>query len=107
MDLLSKVKPKKEQKKYFPKFTNIKNEEEDVNYVTTEYFTLQESSPAYQVTALEGELVECETDTDNIVSLIHLDDNNRYLLPETSIAENGIFICNIVEVGGTARESAD
>ena len=23
MDLLSKVKPKKEQKKYFPKFTNV------------------------------------------------------------------------------------
>jgi len=91
----------------FPKFTNIKNEEEDVNYVTTEYFTLQESVASYQVNAIEGELVECETDADNIVSLIHLDDNNRYLLPETNVAENGVFICNIVDVAGTSRESED
>ena len=80
---------------YFPKFINIKNEEEDVNYVTVEDFTLQESEPVRQVNALEGELVECETDTDNIISMTHLDDNNRYLLPETNVAENGIFICNI------------
>lgn len=91
---------------YFPKFINIKNEEEDVNYVTIEDFTLQESEPIRQVNALEGELVECETDTDNIISMTHLDDNNRYLLPETNVAENGIFICNIVDhVEGMSRES--
>lgn len=91
---------------YFPKFVNIKNEEEDVNYVTVEDFTLQESEPVRQVNALEGELVECETDTDNIISMTHLDDNNRYLLPETNVAENGIFICNIVDhVEGMSRES--
>lgn len=91
---------------YFPKFINIKNEEEDVNYVTIEDFTLQESEPIRQVNALEGELVECETDTDNIISMTHLDDNNRYLLPETNVAENGIFICNIVDhVEGISRES--
>lgn len=91
---------------YFPKFINIKNEEEDVNYVTIEDFTLQESEPVRQVSALEGELVECETDTDNIISMTHLDDNNRYLLPETNVAENGIFVCNIVDhVEGMSRES--
>ena len=37
---------------YFPKFINIKNEEEDVNYVTVEDFTLQESEPVRQVNAL-------------------------------------------------------
>ena len=91
---------------YFPKFINIKNEEEDVNYVTIEDFTLQESESVRQVSALEGELVECETDTDNIISMTHLDDNNRYLLPETNVAENGIFVCNIVDhVEGMSRES--
>ena len=91
---------------YFPKFINIKNEEEDVNYVTIEDFTLQESEPIRQINALEGELVECETDTDNIISMTHLDDNNRYLLPETNVAENGIFVCNIVDhVEGMSRES--
>ena len=91
---------------YFPKFINIKNEEEDVNYVTVEDFTLQESESVRQVNALEGELVEGETDTDNIISMTHLDDNNRYLLPETNVAENGIFICNIVDhAEGMSRES--
>lgn len=91
---------------YFPKFINIKNEEEDINYVTIEDFTLQESEPIRQINALEGELVECETDTDNIISMTHLDDNNRYLLPETNVAENGIFVCNIVDhVEGMSRES--
>ena len=91
---------------YFPKFINIKNEEEDVNYVTIEDFTLQESESIRQINALEGELVECETDTDNIISMTHLDDNNRYLLPETNVAENGIFVCNIVDhVEGMSRES--
>lgn len=90
---------------YFPKFINIKNEEEDVNYVTIEDFTLQESEPIKQVAALEGELVECETNTDNIISMVHLDDSHRYILPETNIAENGIFICNIADIGGTAADS--
>ncbi len=90
---------------YFPRFTNIKNEEEDVNYVTTEYFTLQDGVSSYQVDALEGELVECETDNDNIISLTHLDDNHRYLLPETNVAENGVFICNITDIAGSSRES--
>jgi hypothetical protein len=27
--------------------------------------------------------------------MLHLDDLKRYILPETSIAENGIFISNI------------
>ncbi len=80
---------------YFPKFVNLKNEEEDRNFVTLEEFTLQESEPARTVAAIEGELVECETDNDNIISMIHLDDNNRYMLPEVNIAENGIFVFNI------------
>lgn len=90
---------------YFPKFVNLKNEEENVNYVTLEDFTLQESEPSRVIAAIEGELIECETNTDNIISIEHLDDNNRYLLPETNIAENGIFICNVYEVNGSSRES--
>lgn len=80
---------------FFPKFTNLKNEEEDINYVTLEDFRLQKGSDSREVLAIEGELIECESDNDNIISMLHLDDSNRYLLPEYAIAENGIFVTNI------------
>lgn len=80
---------------YFPKFVNLKNEDESINYVTLEEFTLQAAAKSREVTAIEGELIECEADNDNIISMIQLDDLNRYLLPEATIAENGIFITNI------------
>lgn len=89
----------------FPKFTNIKNEEEDINYVTLEDFVLQEAVPSRDVKVIEGELIDCETNTDNIIYLTHLDDNNRYILPETNIAENGIFIFNIADKDTGSEES--
>lgn len=79
---------------YFPKFVNLKNEDEDVNYVTLEEFTLDDTE-ARTISAIEGALVECESDNDNIISLIHLDDNNRYYFQEAAVAENGVFITNI------------
>ena len=81
----------------FPKFTNLKSEDEDINYVTLQDFVLQGAVSSYEVEAIEGELLECESDNDNIISMLHLDDLNRYLLPEVSIAENGIFISNILD----------
>lgn len=77
------------------KFTNIKNRDNTVNYVTTEAKTITNVESAVVIPCIEGELVECETDDDNIVSITLLDDNFRYYLPETRIAENGIFIYNI------------
>lgn len=82
---------------YFPKFINLKNEDEDINYITLEDFTLQEGQDFREVSIIEGELIECETNNDNIVTLLHLDDTNRYILPEYTIAENGIFITNIAD----------
>jgi len=90
---------------YFPKYVNLKNEEEDINYVTWEDFTLQESEPSREVVALEGELIECETNTDNIISMVHLDDNHRYLLPETNVAENGIIVCNVSDADNALGDS--
>ena len=90
---------------YFPKFVNLKDTEEEINYVTTEDFTLTDAEPARQIPCIEGELVECETNSDNIISMTHLDDNNRYFLPEMTVAENGIFITNVYEIDSTTRES--
>ena len=90
---------------YFPKYVNLKDIDEEINYVTLEEFTLTNLEPLRQIPVIEGTLVECETNSDNIISMVHLDDNNRYYLPEYNIAENGIFINNVYEVNGTTRES--
>jgi hypothetical protein len=82
---------------FFPKFTNLKNKDEDINYVTLNDFFLQDTVETREVDVIEGELIECESDNDNIISMLHLDDLYRYILPEVSIAENGIFITNILD----------
>lgn len=71
-----------------PQFTNLKNEDEDVNYVTTKQVTLSGDITTDVVTAIEGECVEYDDITRD-----QLDDNHRYYLPEAQIAENGIFLC--------------
>lgn len=78
-----------------PIFTSIKNRDDDVNYLTVQPAEITATEPSVKFPCIEGQLVQCETDTDNIISLNLLDDNQRYYLPETSIAENGIFIFNI------------
>lgn len=70
-----------------PQFTNIKNEDEDLNYVTLEQATLSGSISSISIDAIEGEYVQY----DNITKE-QLDDNRRYYLPESQIAENGIFL---------------
>ena len=77
------------------KFTNIKDVDDSINYVTLEPLNLTAEIPFGNIACMEGELVECETADNNIVSIFHLDDNKRYFLPETQIAENSIFITNI------------
>lgn len=76
-------------------FSNVKDVDDTINYVTIEPITLSQDVPSKTVPCIEGELILCETDDSNIVSMLQLDDSNRYFLPETMIAENGIFINNI------------
>lgn len=77
------------------KFTNIKDIDDSINYVTLAPLNLTSEVPFGNVLCMEGELVECETADNNIISIFHLDDNKRYFLPETQVAENSIFITNI------------
>jgi hypothetical protein len=76
-------------------FTNIKDTDDTINYVTLQDIILNADNTTKNVECMEGELVECETDDNNIVSMFHLDDNYRYFFPELQIAENGIFVNNI------------
>ena len=77
------------------KFTNLKDIDDSVNYVTLQAVFLNKDTTSKVVPCMEGELVECETDDDNIISMLQLDDNHRYYLPETQVAENGIFITSL------------
>lgn len=90
---------------YFPKFTNVKNTDNTINYVTLKDFILT-ADTNQTVSCMEGTLYECASDNDNIITLAQLDTRNRYILPEANIAENGIFVSNIVVVGDVSSESS-
>jgi hypothetical protein len=79
------------------KYTNIKDIDGNINFVTLDDVRLSTNEYSKEVTCMEGELIECETDDDNVISMLQLDDYKRYYLPETQIAENGIFITNLVD----------
>lgn len=82
-----------------PRFTNIFNTDKTINYVTLDNVTLTSDTPRGSTPCIEGQLVECENNNNNIITINELDDNFRYYLPESSIAENGIFVYNISSDG--------
>ena len=82
-----------------PKFTVFYNDNRDV------YYTSVNSTPIFiynnahrvKVPCIEGQVVQCESlNGNNVIKFNNLTDNYRYYLPETQIAENGIFIYNAV-----------
>ena len=86
-----------------PQFTPFSNADKTVNYVTIEDKTLNKNTWNVELDCIEGQAVECETDNDNIISMRQLDDYHRYYLPETQIAENGIFVYNISDGNWSER----
>lgn len=72
------------------RFQNVKNADDDVNYFLLDSGYLTKDAPSRTLRAIEGELVWAEDG--DLVKLGYLDDNHRYILPETQVAENGIFI---------------
>lgn len=78
-------------------FTNVKSGDGAINYVLTEPATITRTRLGIEANAIAGELVTCTTnDANNLIYLDSLDDNYRYYLPETQIAENGLFILNAI-----------
>ncbi len=81
-----------------PKFTVITNTDQDISYFTINSETAYLSSdyPSITLPCMEGQIVKCESINDNDVITANLvSENNRFYLPETQVAENGIFIYNI------------
>jgi len=100
-----------------PKFTVITNADKDISYFTTNQIPLYISSkaPSVTVSCMEGQIVKCEsTVNNNVITLAQLSEGNKFYLPETQIAENGIFIYNVSNdevtgqiVDGTPWEKVD
>lgn len=84
---------------YIPKFTVITNGDQDISYFTVNQtpFYISATSPTTQpIPCMEGQIVKCESVNDNnVITVNHITENNRFYLPETQIAENGVFVYNI------------
>lgn len=80
-----------------PKFTVITNSDQDINYFTTESVYISTTTPSVPIKCMEGQIVKCESTTDNyVITTSQISDSNRFYLPEYQIAENGIFVYNVV-----------
>lgn len=79
-----------------PKFTVITNNDGDINYFTKEDILISDAEPTKKVTCIEGQLVKCESlNNNNVITINQISEGNRFYLPETQVAENGIFVYNI------------
>jgi hypothetical protein len=95
-----------------PRFTVISNSDGDVNYFTTNKtdIYISNAAPSATLPCMEGQIVKCESITDNnVITASQISDNNRFYLPEYQIAENGIFVFNVSEglADGLAWEKVD
>ena len=91
-----------------PKFTTVTNADKDVTFVTTNTIPvlINNSKPWVEVPCIEGQISQCESlNENNLIMLSQLDDNKRYYLPETQIAENGIFVYNAATNNGNTTLS--
>ena len=83
-----------------PKFTVLTNGDQDINYFTINSAPLYISMTTPTISGIpcmEGQIVKCESTTDNnVITANQISDNNRFYLPEYQIAENGIFVYNVV-----------
>ena len=92
-----------------PKFTVITNSDQDVNYFIIdrgpEYPApayISSAAPSRTFICMEGQVVKCEGTADNnVITAAQISENNRFYLPESQIAENGIFVYNVFGSGNT------
>lgn len=99
-----------------PKFTVITNNDQDISYFTTNESAVNISakSPKITLSCMEGQLVKCESINDNnVITSNQISETNKFYFPETQIAENGIFVYNVIGdnslglVDGTPWKSVD
>lgn len=92
-----------------PEFTQFTNIDKDIIYTTIEQATFTKTTSGVTIPCIEGIINYCEEDNNGIITMNNIDDdNNRYYLPITQVAENGVFIYNITDnVISTCWEQVD
>lgn len=80
-----------------PKYTVVTNIDNDISYILTQPIEFMDpNNVTKQVEAIEGMYETCKVNGNEIITINNLDDNNRFYFPETQIAENGIFVHNVL-----------
>lgn len=95
-----------------PKYTVIQNAEKTTSFVTTKGTNVSKNSADATVSTavdiIEGVAVQCDgINGTKLITAELFDDNMRFYLPETQIAENGLFIYNAKNDTGTYVEDED
>ena len=82
-----------------PRFMVFTNVDQTVTYfnVTQDVRNINADSPSVTLKCMEGQVVKCESvNENNLITVNQITNDRRYYLPEVQIAENGIFIYNII-----------
>lgn len=89
-----------------PKYSTLTDRDDKISYITLApiKFTYESNGSKFisdSVPCIEGQLCVCENNgnINQLITMSQLDDSYRYYLPETQIAENGIFIYDSVFKG--------
>lgn len=85
---------------HIDKWTELTDDSGEIVYTLTEDVQLNYKGEIETKPAIEGKLCDVMINDDNLVKLFNLDDNHRFYLPESKIAENGIWIANTAEEEG-------
>lgn len=84
-----------------PKFTVITNVDKTISYFTINKDSLFMNSGATNLTVdcMEGQVVKCSSINENsLITENLITTDNRFYLPETQIAENGIFVYSAMTI---------
>ena len=84
--------------------TTISDDTGDNNYVLLKDVELRYRYQTVSVPAMEGKLLHVSINNDEIIRPSNLDDKNRFYLPETQIAENGIWVYDVTEDNAAGEE---
>ena len=77
------------------KFTTVSSENGDINYLTLDPVVIDLGNRSKTVKAIEGTLCDLTVGDSKVVKIDNLDSLNRLYLPETMIAQNGVFVNNV------------
>lgn len=84
------------QKCIIPAFTTLIDESGEIKYTTLNSIELDKANYSYTVDCIEGIVQDYLVNNQRLITLNNLDADLRLYFDESQIAENGIFIANVI-----------